>query len=205
MATFYRGPRPVLQGRNSNDAVHTWKNKVGNYSNWSVFNTSNVLDGAPDENHVPGEGRHPHGVQMSRRYRGLDTDSPMNDAGSGTRLSYHRTHPWEYKGLDSTRAMADPGHEQRTGVYTYSRWSTTNQYHGVPSANPLLNSGHLKRGVDAEGTANSYGSFDPHIHKGIIPPPLSDTSGTRPEAGTAGVYGHEHTTEWFGVPSAKAL
>lgn len=205
MATFYVGRRPVLKGKNSNDAVHTWKNKKGTYSNWDIFNTSHVLDGGPDNNYTIGSGDRPHGLQMSRWYRGLDTKFPMDGAGGGTRLSYHRTKMHEYKGLTATQAMNNPGHEARPHTYSWSRNSTTNFFRGVASANPLLNGGHSIRAIGAAGTANSFGRFDPHVNKGVSGQALAGASGGVPAADAVGVYGFEHINEWNGVPSAKAL
>lgn len=202
MATFYRGYRNVLKGR-SGDEVNPYTGETGTYSNWSIFNTSNVLDGFPDRHVEPGAGDYPHDVWMSRRFRGLDTKSPMDDPGEGARLSYHRTHPFLYKGLDATQALADAGHEPRRFAYTYSRNHTTHFYMGVPSANPLLDAGHGVRAEGDAGTANTFGRFNPSNPAGRTEAPLADADGGVPEPGT--VYGFEHVGEWFGVPSARAL
>ena len=82
MATFYSGFRSVLKGRNSDDSVHPWKGTAGTYSNYSLFNTSHVLDGAPDNDHTPGTGYHPHGLAMTRWYLGLQNDDmPLRAPG----------------------------------------------------------------------------------------------------------------------------
>lgn len=208
MATFYRGYRPIHPLR-SNNPTHPVKNKVGTYSYWDLYNTTQLLDGFPDRNVQPGAGDYPHGYQLSRAYRGLDEDvaytRPMSSPGSGTRLSYHRFHPHEYKGLTATRALGSPGHAARRFAYTYSRNSTTLYFSGVASANPLLNGGHVVRGIGASGTAATFGRFAPHEYKGIPVVPLASAGRTKPAVDATGVYGHDHVNEYFGVPSAKAL
>lgn len=202
----YAGYRPIIKGKNSNDAVHFWKNKKGEYSNYDLFNTSHVFDDS-FAHHVPGEGRHPHGLQMTRRFRGIDTTAPMDAAGSGSRLSYHRTHPQLFKGLDTAKALANAGHAPRRFAFTFSRNNTVDFFSGVPSANPLLNGGHAARKIGAAGTANTFGRFNPVQPVGQATAPLAGADGGVPAAGVGQRvnYGFEHVNEWVGVPSAKAL
>lgn len=205
MATFYQGTRPVLKGRNSNDNYNPYKKKVGVYSNWSIYNTSHVLDGAPDHDHVPGTGYFPHGITLSRKFLGLDTLSPMDGAGGGARLSYGRFRPLEFKGLPGALAFGPGfGHTERHNLYTYSHYSNA-IFDGVPSADVMAHSGHIRRYINGTGTASSFGAFDPYVYKGTTPQALASAGRVEPEAGTEGVYGHEHVLVWTGVPSGRAL
>ena len=56
MATYYVGPRPVIKGRDTVNMVNPYKGTAGTYSYYPLFATSHALDGAPDNNHVPGTG-----------------------------------------------------------------------------------------------------------------------------------------------------
>ena len=112
------------QSQNTNDFVHPVKG-VGVYSNWAIFSTNQLLSAMPLSDHTPGEGRQPHGIQMSRWFTGEETSFPMSNPGMGDRLDaeYQRFHPLEYKGLDSTRQLAgDYGHEPQRSLY-YSLYS----------------------------------------------------------------------------------
>lgn len=205
MATFYRGYRPVLKGRSAADEINPYTGKVAVYSNWSIFNPSHVLDGAPDEDHVPGTGYHPHDVSLSRQFLGLDPKSPMDGAGGGARLSYGRFHPLEFKGLPGA-AVFGPGygHTERHNAFTYSLYSNF-IFDGVPSADAFANTGHVIRYIGAPGAPNSFGYFNPYVYKGTTPPALANAGRVEPAPDTPGVYGHQHVEEWFGVPSARAL
>ena len=81
MATFYVGPRPVLRGVNTNDMVNPYTSMTGEakgkgtYSYYPLYNTSHVLTGAPDNNHVPGTGYAPGDVFMSQIFRGVPSIS----------------------------------------------------------------------------------------------------------------------------------
>lgn len=208
MATSYVGHRPVLKGRNFNDAVNPYKGKAGTYSYWNLYNTSHVLDGAPDNNHVPGEGRHPHAIELSRMFLGLWNAAafPLVAPGLGPRLAYFRTKPLEWKGVTSSNAVGNPGHAPRPGAFTYSRWNTRNFFLGVPSANPLLNGGHAERGINGIGAASSFGRFGPNAFHGLtVDAALFGGGKAKPAATDTTAYGHKHVDEWFGVTSAKAL
>src|SRR5712671_1831177 len=100
MATFYVGYKNVLKGR-SGEVVNTFTGKVGVYSNWDLMNPSHVLDGAPDNDHVPGEGRSPHGLTWSRWFRGLDTPGKeLKDSGIQHPDIYQGRYPiYEFAGL----------------------------------------------------------------------------------------------------------
>lgn len=203
MTTFYVGYRNVLKGRNDTDAVNPYKKKVAVYSNYSIYNPSHVLDGAPDKNHLPGDGYFPHDIFLSRRFRGLDTQEPMDNAGDGVRLSYGRFRPLEYKGLSVSKALGNPGHAIRHNAFTYSFY-TTNFYVGLDADRALNAPGHAIRYIGAPGTANSFGAFNPYIYKGTSTAALKGGGKAVPAVGTD-PYGFEHTLEWFGVPSSKAL
>jgi len=202
MALFYQGSRPVTKGRNSNDSVHPYKG-VGVYSNWSLYNTSHVLDGAPNTDHTPGTGRHPHGYQMSRRYTGLDTRYPLENSGNGPELTWWTklSTLMAMRGEDGQAVFKNGfGHVDRVNSFSLlDPWT----YRGV-TTRPLNDPGHTYRNVDAAGTANSFGAFAPHIYKGVTPRPLNDSGQLKPE-GYDNVGGHNRVNEWRGVPSAKAL
>lgn len=129
MTVFYTGYRYVQRGQSDSDWVNTYTGKVGVYSNWSLMTKKHLLDGAPNLNHTPGTGYSPGDVFMSRRFRGLDTQSPMSGAGLGPRLYYGplprypevsispddelnfkdggRYRPWEFKGIDPVFGETD--------------------------------------------------------------------------------------------------
>lgn len=207
MATFYVGPRPVLRGRNAVDFVFPEKentlggadHSIGVYSNYSLF-APGVLTGAPDNDHVPGEGRHPSGLALSRRLNGLDTQSPLDDPGSGARLSYHRQRMLEYKGLDAARAFpVGFGQEfDYEGEYSYNNFIDD----GV-GAGALDSPGHEPRD-DTSGAPATFGAFGPHENKGVTAQALEGSNQIYP-AVLDGAYGRGHVNEWRGVASAKAL
>ena len=213
MSTFYVGARPVLRGRDSDEYSNpfvantlsgTAKPAVGKYSNYFLYGPG-LLGGAPDNDHTIGTGYHPHGLQFSRWYRGLDTKFPMDGAGDGARLTYHRTKMHEYKGLTASGALATAslGHLPNRGLYNFEHYDNFT-FDGVTSAEQLSDPGHLRRAVDAAGTANSFGSFDPHVYKGITSVPLSGATQTVP-TDYDHEYGKNRVNEWRGVPSSKAL
>lgn len=210
MATFYIGIRPVLRGRSSDEfsfaeKTSTLSGKVrsatGVYSNYSLFSPG-LLTGAPDSGHDIGDGRHPHGLFLSRRYRGLDTQEPMDGAGGGERLSYHRTKPLEHKGLPGAVVFPSGyGHTDRvTGYERYDNF----KFDGIASAETLTDPGHAKRAIGDSGTAATFGAFDPHINKGVSAQALAGTSGGVPD-GYDNEYGKNRVNEWHGVTASKAL
>jgi len=56
--------------------------------------------GAPTTNVAPGAGSYPHDLAMSRWYMGLRTTWPLDNPGSGARVTGMRYRPLEYKGTD---------------------------------------------------------------------------------------------------------
>lgn len=204
MAITYSGSRPVVAGRSTSDFVHPYKG-LGTYSNWSIFAGNGPLSGMPEnEDHVPGTGRHPHDVQMTRRFLGTDFDSkPMEDPGRGAELTWHHkiTDVWAKQGEGAQDVFSDFGHEDR--VTSYSLWNSW-IYRGTTPA-PLRDPGHEVRGLNDEGTANWFGAKTPWIYKGVTPTPLND-AGTTIDDKPAGLdSAFQKVNEWKGVPSARAL
>lgn len=209
MATFYHGYRAVIKGRNSKDSVHPYKG-VGEYSNWELHNTSHALDGAPDENHVPGTGRHPHGLHLSRIFRGLeDRTQPLVDPGNGPRLEDHRWGPLLNKSAGNNRVFKDDyGHAPGTPVDGEEQYGVTDWIYDGVTEKPLSGTfGHKLRGVDAEGTANTFGRFDPlnYASRAVNGTPLEDVGNETVFELDDNSTAHKKTLEWRGIPSAQAL
>jgi hypothetical protein len=194
--TYYVGPRPIVFGDNTKDWVNTYTGKVGVYSNWSLMSSHvTPLEYMPDNQYTLGTRKHARILEYI--YAGKPHIAPMDNAGGGTRLSYHRTHPFEYKGT----VPAFPsgyGHAVRTLYY-----SVYNNYvfDGVTSADVMLNSGHARRFNTTYG-----GAFDPYIFKGA-PSSLAMTNVGQalPATAMTSNYGHNKINEWRGTPSSKAL
>lgn len=202
MSVFYVGPRPVLRGKNDNDAVNPYTGETGTYSNWDIFNTSHVLSGMPNTDVAPGSGDYPHGLTLSRRYRGLDTLNPLDNSGGGARIDGMRFRPLENKAAGNALVFySGYGHIRR--VTDYSEWDP---YDDSDRFVPLTSSavGHVKRAYGAAGTAANFGYFDHFIYKGVTTQPLEDTVQTVP-TGYDHDYGRNRVNEWQGVTSAKAL
>jgi len=118
MTTFYTGPRPVLRGQNSKDMVNpyvsmTGKAKsTGTYSFYPLYATSQLLTGAPDNDHTPGTGRHPGNVLLSQILNGTALYvHPLSGTFADGSATYDgaRFKPQEFKGLSSAKAL-DGGH-----------------------------------------------------------------------------------------------
>lgn len=209
MATFYQGYRAVLKGRNSNDNVHPYKG-VGEYSNWALFNTSHILDGAPDEDHEIGTGRHPHGLKLSRLYKGLENaEQPMKDAGSGPRLENHRFGPWLNRAADNNKVFKSGyGHAPGTPVAGEEQYGVTDWIYDGVTKKPLSGEfGHYIRSVDAEGTANTFGRFNPLdvSDRRIGDHPMDDPGDENVYDLEDNTVAHKRVNEWRGVPAAQAL
>lgn len=201
MALFYQGKRPVLKGRNSSDSKNPYKgNVVGTYSNWSIYNTSHVLDGAPNSHVEPGDGAYPGDYAMSRYFRGDDTGSAivnLRAAGGGVRITGMRYRPLENKAAGNNKVFKSVyGHAVLTPT---TRTYSFDDYIQGTYRPALITGGHAVRYIDASGTANSFGSFGPWVNKGVTDEPLSNTSASSDE------YGRKKVNEWKGVTSAKAL
>jgi hypothetical protein len=206
MALYYQGSRPVLRGRNSNDNVNPYTGKAGVYSNYSIFNTSQILDGAPNHNHVPGTGRFPYDLQMSRYFTGLeDRTQPLDDPGKGPELTWYVKYSEVItrQGEGAQDIFDDYGHEDR--VTSYSLWEPWT-YRGVTDT-PLRDAGfgHVERGVDAPGTANSFGTLGLFVYHGTSARPLDDPGVALANKPTGNDHAFQRINEHKGVPSSRAL
>lgn len=202
MAIFYTGYKQVTKGRNANDSVHPYKG-AGEYSNYHLWNTSHVLDGAPNNDHTPGTGYFAGDYYLSSVMNGtfVDLKVPLDDAGSGPELTWY-TNIGELvakQGSDNQGAFgANFGHALRSSEYSYGYLK-----HAEDTVEYLDGAGHAIRGIDEAGTANTFGRSAPHIHKGVTVV-FSGYGQDIPE-GYNNDYGHNKPMEWRGVPSAQAL
>lgn len=196
MATYYVGPRPVLKGRTTADMIGP-KGVVGTYSYYPLKGGSHVLDGAPDNDHVPGTGNHPGNVLLSQLFNGSTLyagTTPLAGTfpNGTTTFGGMRFRPSEYKGLIAARAL-DGGHVKRTTDYSlYSNYI----FDGVTSAEVFANLGHAERTTEYS-TYNNY-FFDGVASAEVMPAGYG-------QANTASEYGRNKVGEYKGVPSAKAL
>ncbi len=198
MATFYVGVKPTLRGRDADNFIHTWKVKVGVYSNYALMDTgSKLLAGFPDNEYTLGSLKHARLFEYI--FAGKQHIAPMAGAGGETRLSYHRTKPLEYKGTVPA-FPAGYGHASNRGLY-YEGYSNF-VFDGIASSEALLAAGHVRRFTTTYG-----GAFDPYIFKGT--PSSLAMPGTvgqaLPATATTSNYGHNKVNEWRGTPSSKAL
>lgn len=206
MATtaYYVGPRPVLRGRNWKNSVNPYTGKTATYSNWSLFNTEHVLDGAPIANVTPGTGKFPGDYFMSYIRRGGQHVAPLsaiNGLGTAPRQPLGHYGPNLYRGLTGAKAMPTGyGHTPR--VTAYSEWS--NYVYGGLSADSALPTGygHARRAVSTSAT---FGSFQPKAWKGVAPSIAMPVVGSTTTAAYTNAYGKNRTKEWRGTPSSKAL
>lgn len=196
MAT-YTGLRPIRPQKNSSDAVHPTRGE-GVYSYWDIFNSTQLLEDMPIDNHLPGTGYSPHNLQMSYWYRGLGFQQyPLTAPGLGDRIDGMRYRPWEYKGTDGQGVFSGTwGHANR--VTDYSQWDRYDDSERITHLKST--SGHGIRLIGDSGVANSFGRFQNWIYKGVEPT-LNDPG----QSGEPSDYGHYDALEWKGVPSAKAL
>ena len=197
MATYYVGPRPVLKGRDTVNMVNPFKGTAGTYSYYPLFATSHVLDGAPDNNHIPGTGNRPSSLLMSQLFAGstlYTATTPLAGTFADGTATYDgvRFRPHEYKGFSATRALAG-GHAKRSlyyGAYNNAIFD------GVTSADAFANTGHAKR-VTAYSFYNNY-IFDGVASAAVMPAGYG-------QGNERGDYGRAKVNEWTGVPSAQAL
>jgi hypothetical protein len=189
MATFYVGPRPVLKGRSTADMVNVFKGTAGTYSFYPLF-AKGLLDGAPDNHHVPGTGRHPGNVLLSQ-LAGTFAD------GAGYEGARYK--PFEFKGLVGAAAFpSDFGHADRVSDYSYNNYI----FDGVTSSNIFAGTGHGPR-TEAQGAPSSFGVFRPNEPQGVASATVF-TSGYG-QANTESDYGRNKVLEYRGLDSAKAL
>lgn len=207
MAVFYTGPRPVTKGRNSSDSVHTWKGVSGTYSNWSLFNTSHVLDGAPNNDVRPGAGSFPHGLMLSRYFEGLDSLSAIREMATPGHTDNLRFRPLENKAAGNALAFKSGyGHVDRVTSY-----SLIDQYDDTYRITHLDAPGHTERSWGSAdsaptGTAATFGKFDIYVYKGVTDHGmLASTRGTTIPTDAQSDYGRNKINEWRGVTSSKAL
>jgi len=207
MATFYVGPRPVLKGQSTANMVNPYTSMTGKakgagtYSYYPLYSTSHILDGAPDNNHVPGTGYHPGNVFLSQIFNGSTLYiHPLSGAfADGAGYEGSRFRPMEFKGLVGSAAFPSGfGHADRVSEYSYNNYI----FDGVSSSNVFANTGHNPR-TDAQGAPASFGYFRPDEEHGVTSAKVF-TSGYG-QSNVTGDYGREKVQEWYGVPSAKAL
>lgn len=195
MATFYVGPRPVLRGRNSNDMINVFKGTSGTYSYYPLF-AKGLLDGGPDNHHVPGTGYHPGNVLLSQVFNGTTLYvHPLSGAfANGAGYDGARFKPKEFKGISSVFSGSYGHASDKTRSYAlYSNYI----FDGVNSANAFASGyGHEKRSSD-------YSLYNNFIFDGV------DAANVFPsgygQANTSSEYGRNKVQEYKGVPSAKAL
>jgi len=207
MATFYVGSRPVLRGQSITEMINphttmTGKAKgTGTYSYYPLYSTSQLLNGGPDNHHTPGTGRHPGSVFLSQIFNGTTLYiHPLSGTfANGSNYEGARFRPMEFKGLVGAKAFPSGyGHADRVSDYSYNN----SIFDGVTSANIFANTGHAVR-TDAEGAANSFGTFIPDLINGV-PSAKIFTDGYG-QSNATGTYGRKKVQEWSGIPSAKAL
>lgn len=212
MATFYVGPRPVLKGRSTANMVNpyttmTGKAKgTGTYSFYPLYSTDHVLDGAPDNHHVPGTGRHPGNLFLSQLFTGsVFYVHPLSGSFPDGSATYEgaRFRPYEYKGLAGS--VAFPRDFGQANQY-FSEYSYNNYiFDGVDSANVMANTGHAQR-TEAQGAPSSFGYFIPAAFSGVQSAVVFTAGyGEAYPTGYDNEYGQNRVKEFQGVPSAKAL
>lgn len=196
MTTYYVGPRPVLKGRTTADMIGP-KGVVGTYSYYPLKGGSHVLDGAPDNHHVPGTGDSPGNVLLSQLFTGSTlyagtTPLAGTFADGTTTFGGMRFRPSEYKGLTTTKAL-DGGHAKRTTDYSlYSNYI----FDGVTSTEAFAGMGHAKR-------VTAYSFYNNYIFDGVASTEVMKSGYGQPNTTTE--YGRNKVGEYKGVPSAKAL
>ena len=211
MTTFYVGKRPVLKGLNTGEMVNpyttmTGKEKgTGTYSYYPLYSTSHILDGAPDNDHTPGTGRHPGDVFMSQLFNGSTLYiHPLSGTFPDGKATYDgaRFRPMEYKGLAGSVAFPSSfGHEERENEYKLRQYT----FKGVTSSKTLTDSGHAPR-TEADGAPASFGYFRPEEFHGVASTKVFTVDfGQAVPEGYDNDYGRNRVQEWRGVPSARAL
>jgi hypothetical protein len=210
MATAYVGPRPILRGVDSSDMVNpytTMTGKVkgtGTYSYYPLYNTSHLLTGAPDTNHVIGTGYFPGDVFMSQLFKGsvLYIHPLSGTFPDGSHYVGSRFRPSEFKGLSGSAVFgATFGHSERENEYKHRAY----RFAGLSSAQAFSNPGHAPR-TDAQGAPSTFGLFRPYeehfVPSGKI---FTATFGQAIPTGYNNEYGKNKVQEWRGVASSKAL
>ena len=195
MATYYVGPRPVLKGRTSSGMVNPYKGTAGTYSFYPLFADSHVLDGAPDNHHVPGTGDHPGNVLLSQIFNGttLYVHPLSGTFADGASYEGARFKPHTYKGV-SGAFTSGYGHADRETDYSlYSNY----KFDGVTSAEVFASGyGHADRVTD-------YSLYDNYTFDGVTSAVVFTSGYGQPN--TSSEYGRNKVGEFKGVPSAVAL
>lgn len=209
MATSYVGPRPVLSGQDTDQMVNpyttmTGKSKgTGTYSHYPLYSTSQILRGAPDNNHVPGTGYFPGDVFMSQVFRGsVLYIHPLSGTFPNGSATYDgvRFRPMEFKGLSGAVAFPSTfGHAERENAYKVRQYT----YKGVTSAKQLDNVGHAYGRTDVSGAPSTFGFFQPDEFKGVTSAKVMPA--TFGQSSSEDTYGRQRVQEWHGLPSSKAL
>jgi hypothetical protein len=207
MATFYVGPRPVLKGRTTAGMVHPYKGTVGKYSFWENWSTSHVLDGAPDNNYIPGTGKYPGNRLLSQIFNGtvLYVHPLSGTFQNGSKYTGSRYRPLEYKGLAGAAAFTSGYGHDANAVSRYSLYSNF-KFDGVPSADVMTNVGHGVRAYGSAGVASSFGYFIPEEFHGVTSTTVFTSGyGQGLPVGYNNAYGKNKVNEYRGLPSARAL
>lgn len=204
MATFYVGPRPVLRGQSTADMVNPYYTMTGKakgkgtYSYYPLYSTSQLLTGGPDNNHVPGDGRHPGNVFLSQLFNGstlYQGTTPLGGTFANGSAQYDgaRFQPQQFKGLNSAQALNGGHAVGRANDYAlYSNY----KFDGVTSAEAFSGMGHAKR-------VTAYSLYSSHIFDGVTSANVFTTN--YGQANVTSDYGRSKNQEWKGVASAKAL
>lgn len=165
VATFYIGYRDVLKGRSVPKNTYTGNYEV--YSNWDLMNPDHVLDGAPDNNRVPGVGLYSWGPAGTGASWGGEGDISLSSMFTGTRF-------WNYP-LTGPSNTVDPASVE----YYYGNWPDL-IYHGLDPAydgyaKPIVSRetyGHLY----LQGPQAAYAEWDRLYHGLAINQALATTS-----------------------------
>lgn len=211
MTTFYVGRRPVLKGQNTTEMVNPYTSMTGKakgsgtYSYYPLYSTSHILDGAPDNHHVPGTGYFPGDVFLSQLFNGSTLYiHPLSGAFPDGKATYDgaRFRPMEYKGLSGAQAFPGSfGHEERENEYKLRQYT----FKGVTSSQTLKDGGHGPR-TEAEGAPSTFGYFRPEEFHGVASTKVFTVDfGQAVPTGYDNDYGRNKVQEWRGVPSSKAL
>lgn len=188
MTVFYTGYRNILRGRDADNFVHTYKNTVGVYSNWSLMDTgAKVLAGMPNTEYSLGDKSQASILEYI--YSGGQHIAPAGNAGAGPRVTGARFEPFTYRGLAGAAVFAAAGHAANRGV-SYEFYNIF-AFDGVPSADPLSGVGHAVRYSTSYG-----GASKPNENQGITPQALASSGHTSAA---------EKPLEWKGVPASRVL
>lgn len=191
---------PILPQQDASEWVHPRKG-AGTYSNYAIWTTTHLFDGAPHEDHEPGDGRHPHGLMMSRWYRGLQpAGEPTKDPGKGTRLEGFRFRPLTYKGIEGIISGSYGHHDRVTSTSRYSNWV----FDGLEDLQALRSTtlGHAARGIGEDGAAATFGRFQPLDYLARCVNGTSILHGGQDKPDRDHLLGHNRVNEWNGITRA---